>query len=149
MRIVVQRVKKASVIVDNVVINSIKQGYVLLVGFDKKDNREIVERLAEKIKNLRIFSDKEGKMNLSIEDTGGEILSVSQFTLYANLTTGRRPSFTQSASAEVAKLLYEYFNECLIKLELEVKTGIFQAEMLVNIENDGPVTVIFDSEDFV
>lgn len=148
MRVVIQRVKNASVTVEEKIVGKIRQGYLLLVAFADFDDEATVEKLAEKIKNLRVFSDSAGKMNLSLEEVQGEVLSVSQFTLYADLTTGRRPSFLQSAKAEKARVLYEYFNKCLVALGLKVETGLFQAEMLVKLENDGPVTVILDSEDF-
>lgn len=147
MRVIVQRVKKASVKVEGNIVASIKQGYLLLVGFTHEDNSFIVKKVAEKITNLRIFSDENDKMNLAIKEVKGEILSVSQFTLYGDVSGGRRPSFTSSAKADKAKELYELFNEYLDKLEINTKSGIFQSYMEVESINDGPVTVIIDSED--
>ena len=148
MRVVIQRVKSASIIVEEKEVAKINNGYLLLVGFGHHDNPAIIEKIAEKIKKLRIFSDEAGKMNLSITEVGGEILSVSQFTLYGDITGGNRPSFTNSATAEEAGEFYRYFNECLRNLGLSVQTGIFQAEMLVSLENDGPVTIVLDSGEF-
>ncbi len=148
MRVVIQRVKSATVTVEWKEVAAIGKGYLLLVGFSRVDNEIIAEKAAEKISNLRIFNDAAGKMNLRITEVEGEILSVSQFTLYADLASGRRPSFINSAPASQAEELYEVFNKSLRNLGLEVKTGIFQADMLVTLENDGPVTVILDSGDF-
>jgi D-tyrosyl-tRNA(Tyr) deacylase len=148
MRIVVQRVKKAKVAVAEEVVAAIDVVYLLLVGFTESDNREIVKKIADKLINLRIFSDEADKLNLSIKEVQGAILSVSQFTLYADLTAGRRPSFIKSAKAEKAKVLFEYFNECLKNYSINVQSGIFQTDMQVSLQNDGPVTIILESEDF-
>ena len=148
MRIVVQVVSKAQVKLATKVVSEIKSGYLLLVAIKADDTQEIAAKAAEKIRNLRIFPDENGKMNLDIVEAKGEILSVSQFTLYADLTTGRRPSFIKNASAVNAKELYEYFNECLRNHGLIVKTGVFQEIMQVSLTNEGPVTVILESEEF-
>lgn len=145
MRVVLQRVTEASVTIDNELCNEINQGYLLLVGITAGDTEEIVEKMAVKIHDLRIFEDENGKMNLSIEQIGGRVLSISQFTLYANCRKGRRPSFDQAARPEQASPLYDHFNETLRSLGLTVKTGIFGAEMKVRLLNDGPVTLILDS----
>lgn len=145
MRVVVQRSKDSSVIIDGKVNGKIDKGYVLLVGFTFGDTKETVSKMALKIANLRVFSDNDDKLNLSLKDINGEILSISQFTLYAKLN-GRRPSFTKALNYGEAKDLYDYFNEELRNLGLNVKTGVFGADMTVNITNDGPITIIIDSE---
>ena len=148
MRAVIQRVKSAKVRVEGKIISEIKEGYLILVGFKIDDDEKTVAKIAEKIINLRIFSDENDKMNLDLASVKGEILSVSQFTLYADVTTGRRPSFTKSAAADKAVALYGHFNDWLRTYGLPVKTGVFQAAMEVELVNDGPVTIIIDSEDF-
>lgn len=147
MRIEIQRVAKAQVSVKKKLVGKIGPGLVVFVGFSQEDEREKVEILAKKLVHLRIFSDELGKMNLSLLDVKGEVLIISQFTLYADLT-GRRPSFTESAKPEKANELYEYFKyqvESLIKKEnpsfKRVESGIFGAHMSVELENDGPVTI--------
>lgn len=145
MRVIVQRSKESSVIIDGKVNGKIDKGYVLLVGFTFGDTKEIVDKMINKIINLRIFSDSDDKLNLSLKDINGEILSISQFTLYAKLN-GRRPSFTKALNYGEAKDLYDYFNEELRNLDINVETGVFGADMTVNITNDGPVTIIIDSE---
>lgn len=145
MRVVVQRSKDSSVIIDGKVNGKIDKGYVLLVGFTSGDTKEIASKMALKIANLRVFSDNDDKLNLSLKDINGEILSISQFTLYAKLN-GRRPSFTKALNYGEAKDLYDYFNEELRNLGINVKTGVFGADMTVNITNDGPITIIIDSE---
>jgi len=145
LKIVVQRVLKASVEIAGEVYNEIQQGYLLLVGFHHSDTMETVKYLAAKVHKLRIFSDELGKMNLSIEQIGGEILSISQFTLYGDTTEGNRPSFTESMTPEKAVLLYEAFNQELEKLlPLKIKTGIFKSEMKVALVNDGPLTILLE-----
>ena len=144
MRVVVQRSKESSVIIDGKVNGKIDKGFVLLVGFTFGDTKEIVDKMI-KIINLRIFSDSDDKLNLSLKDINGEILSISQFTLYAKLN-GRRPSFTKALNYGEAKDLYDYFNEELRNLDINVETGVFGSDMTVNITNDGPVTIIIDSE---
>lgn len=145
MKVVVQRSKKSSVIINGKVTGAIDKGYVLLVGFTNGDTKEIASKMALKIANLRVFSDSNDKLNLSLKDINGEILSISQFTLYAKLN-GRRPSFTKALNYGEAKDLYDYFNEELRKLGINVETGVFGADMTVNITNDGPITIIIDSE---
>lgn len=145
MKVVLQKVKKARVTVENKIVGEIDRGYCLLVGIHKETNEKDAEILAKKIANARLFEDSEGKINLSLKEVGGEVLSISQFTLYANLRKGNRPSFTEAAKPEKAKFLYEKFNEYLIMENIKVETGIFQKHMDVYIENDGPITVIYDS----
>lgn len=145
MRVIVQRSKESSVIIDGKVNGKIDKGFVLLVGFTFGDTKEIVDKMINKIINLRIFSDSDDKLNLSLKDINGEILSISQFTLYAKLN-GRRPSFTKALNYGEAKDLYDYFNKKLRNLDINVETGVFGSDMTVNITNDGPVTIIIDSE---
>ncbi len=145
MRVVLQRAINARVMVDNKIVGAIDKGMLLLVGFTLDDTKQEAELLAEKISNLRIFEDACGKMNLSIHETGGKILSISQFTLYADTSKGRRPSFIKAAAPESAEKLYQYFNQELVKRGIEVETGIFGATMEVDFVNDGPVTIILDS----
>ncbi|AYO30746.1 MAG: D-aminoacyl-tRNA deacylase [Thermoanaerobacteraceae bacterium] len=146
MRAVVQRVKKASVTAGEEVIASIDKGLVLLLGVGTEDSIDDANYLAEKVIALRIFEDEEGKMNKSLQDIGGGLLIVSQFTLMGDARKGRRPSFTQAASPEVAEKLYnDFVNICRSKIS-KVTTGKFQAEMLVKIYNDGPVTILLDSK---
>ena len=147
MRVVIQRTKEANVTVDGTIVGKIDHGYVLLVGFMEDDNEEIIQKMVKKIIELRINEDDNGKMNLSILDTKGSILSISQFTLYASCRKGRRPSFDEAANAQKAKRLYELFNEELKKYPLSIETGIFQADMKVQLLNDGPVTIILDSKE--
>ncbi|ADL08118.1 D-aminoacyl-tRNA deacylase [Thermosediminibacter oceani] len=146
MRAVVQRVKKASVTVDGEVISEIGPGLMVLVGVGHDDTPEDAEYLADKVASLRVFEDGEGKMNLSVADTGGEILIVSQFTLMGDVRKGRRPSFSLAAPQDKARELYERFVEYCRRKISKVKTGQFQAHMLVTILNDGPVTILLDSK---
>lgn len=146
MRILVQRVKNASVTIDGQLFSQIKQGYLLLVGFSNNDDENIVELMTQKLLNLRICDDSDGKMNLSIIDTKGELLSVSQFTLYADSSKGRRPSFIDACNPERAVQLYDYFNDNLRKSVLKVETGKFRAEMDVQLVNSGPITIMLDSD---
>lgn len=148
MRVIVQRCKNASVKVNDKIIGKIDKGYLLFVGFTNGDNENIIKKMAKKIVNLRIFEDKNDKMNLSLKEVNASILSVSQFTLYAKLN-GRRPSFTDALNYNDAKKLYEYFNLELEKQDVKVENGIFGADMKVNLLNDGPVTIIIDSEDIL
>jgi D-tyrosyl-tRNA(Tyr) deacylase len=145
LRAVLQRVKEASVEVEDKVVGSIKKGLVLLLGAKNGDGEEDVKFLAEKCLNLRIFEDENGKMNLSALDVKAEILVVSQFTLYANTTKGRRPSFTDTLNPEEAEKLYLKFTDLIKEKGLKVQTGVFGAKMLVKIFNWGPVTFILDS----
>ena len=144
MKIILQKVKKASVSVNNKVVGSIDKGYCLLVGVHKESTEEDARYLAKKIAQARLFEDENDKINLSLKDVGGSILSVSQFTLYADTKKGNRPSFTSAAGAEKANELYEKFNEYLREEGVKVETGIFQTMMEVNIVNDGPVTIVYE-----
>ena len=146
MRAVVQRVTRARVSVDSRVAGDIQKGLLILLGVGREDNRESAIYLAEKIARLRIFPDNAGKMNLSIVESGGSALVVSQFTLYADTSGGRRPSYLQAAAPDVASRLYEEFVQCLRSLRISVETGVFQAHMEVESVNDGPVTIVLDSE---
>ena len=146
MKVVVQRSKNSKVTIDGKVNGSINHGYVLLVGFTDGDTEEIVDKMIKKILNLRIFEDENEKMNLSIQDVNGQILSISQFTLYADSKKGNRPSFINAMNPTDASKLYDIFNEKLSK-EIHTETGIFGADMKVEIYNDGPVTIILDSEE--
>lgn len=146
MRVVLQRVKYASVKVDGKLINEIGIGYMLLVGIRNGEQKQDVEKIAKKISGLRIFEDENHKLNRAIKDVNGEILSISQFTLYADLKKGNRPSFVDAANKEDAINLYEYFNNLLASYDINVKTGIFGADMKIELLNDGPVTVIIDSD---
>ena len=147
MRIVLQRVKSASVSIEGTVVGEIEQGFLLLVGVGPDDTRDDASYLARKIAGMRIFSDENGKMNLSIDQIEGKILSVSQFTLFADTKKGNRPSFTGAASPEAANKLYEEFNEILrTEYGLIVETGEFGADMQVSLVNDGPVTILLDTK---
>ena len=147
MKVIIQRVSEANVSINKVIKSSIEKGYLILVGFENEDNQEDLVWIANKISNLRIFSDTEGKMNLSIKDIQGEILLISQFTLFASTKKGNRPSFMKSAKPEIAIPLYEHFIK-RIKLDSECKvvTGKFGAHMDIELENNGPVTIIIDSK---
>ncbi len=146
MRVVLQRSKASKVTIDGKVNGKIDKGYVALVGFTDGDNTEIVDKMIKKIVNLRVFEDENEKMNLSIQDIGGSILSISQFTLYADSKKGNRPSFINAMNPEEASKLYDIFNQKLSEI-LHVETGIFGADMKVEIYNDGPVTIILDSNE--
>lgn len=146
MRVVLQRSKQASVTVAGKVVGSIESGLVLLVGITHTDTKDDVEYVADKIAKLRIFEDEDGKMNHSVEEAGGAILSVSQFTLYGDTRKGRRPGFSEAARPEHAQPLYDFFNEKLRERGLRVETGIFGAMMDVALVNDGPVTFIVESK---
>ena len=149
MRLVVQRVKEASCTVDSKITGQIKQGFMVLVGIGLDDNKDIVEKMAVKLSKLRVFEDENQKMNLGIFDINGSILSISQFTLYADCSRGNRPSFTNAMSGQEANALYEYFNKCLNDLGLHVEKGIFGADMAIKLWNDGPVTIIMDSKEII
>lgn len=146
MKVVVQRVKQAAVTIDNQTIGEINQGLLLLVGFADGDDEATINKVARKIANMRIFSDDHGKMNLNVQDVAGSILSVSQFTLYADIKHGNRPSFTKAGEPHLANQHYERFNEILRNdYHLPVATGKFGADMQVSLINDGPVTIIIDT----
>ena len=146
MRVVVQRVKHASVTINGTVNGKINNGFLVLLGVQSTDSEQDVDYLVKKVTNLRIFSDENDKMNLSLKDVNGELLIVSQFTLYANCKEGNRPSFVEAAKPDIAIPLYEYFvSECK-KIIPVVVTGIFGADMKVDLLNDGPVTIIMDSK---
>lgn len=145
MKVVLQRVKHASVTIDGVVHGKINQGYLLLVGITDGDTETEAKKIADKVVDLRIFEDENGKMNLGIEQVQGDILSISQFTLYADCRKGRRPSFTKAARPEISNPLYEKFNDFLTDRGMHVETGIFGADMKVELLNDGPVTIVLDS----
>lgn len=144
MRVVLQKVNHASVSIDGEVVGAIKRGYMLLVGFDPDDGDEQLDYLVHKIVNLRVFEDQNGKMNLGLQDVDGAILSISQFTLYADTRHGNRPGFTDAARPEIAEPLYQRFNEKLAATGVHVETGRFGAEMKVDLENDGPTTIIYE-----
>ena len=145
MKIIIQRVSEASVSVEKKVVGQIGKGLLLLVGVGPKDNQEDIAYAVRKIVNMRIFSDSDGKMNLSLNDTCGSVLSISQFTLYAETKKGNRPAFTGAANPTMARELYERFNEALLA-HVPVQTGLFGADMAVSLVNDGPVTIILDTE---
>ena len=146
MRVVLQRVAHASVTVEEKVIGQIQRGFLLLVGVTHDDAMEDMEYLVRKIVQMRIFEDEEGKLNRSIQDIGGEILSVSQFTLYADTKKGNRPSFSKAAPGDVALEMFEQFNGLLRETGIPVETGQFGADMKVELLNDGPVTILLDSK---
>ena len=144
MKLVIQRVSKASVEVENEIVGKIDEGFLVLFGAGQGDTEEQADYLAEKLCNLRVFRDENDKMNLSIKDIDGEILVVSQFTLYADCRKGNRPSFVNAAAPDEAEKLYEYFVEKCRKLVKKVEKGIFGADMKVNLLNNGPVTIILE-----
>ena len=145
MKIVVQRVKETTLKVNNELISQIPYGLVLYVGIGVGDTKEKAEFLAKKVANLRIFEDDNGKMNLSIKDVGGQILSISQFTLYADVSHGNRPGFTNAEKPILAEKLYDYFCDELKKYDIIVKKGVFGADMKISQLNDGPVTIIYEA----
>ena len=146
MRAVIQRVTRSRVQVEQQTIGEISQGLLVFLGVTHEDTVSDAQYLADKVAHLRIFEDEAGKMNLSLLDIGGEVLSVSQFTLYGDCRTGRRPSFTDAAKPDQAELLYEAFNQALCERGLPVAIGQFQAHMLIDLTNDGPVTMLLDSK---
>ena len=145
MRAVVQRVNKSSVTVDGKTVGAIEQGLMVLIGVEAGDGDQDVTYLADKITGLRIFEDDTGKMNLSVKEIGGQVLAVSQFTLLGDVRKGKRPSFTKAAPLEEADRLYREVIAAIEKNGIHVEEGVFQAEMLVEIHNDGPVTILLDS----
>lgn len=148
MKVVVQRVSEASVTIDGQIHGKIDKGFLLLVGIQDSDNEEIVRKMADKIARMRIFVDENDKMNLSLSQVSGDILSISQFTLYADCKKGNRPSFSLAGKPEHAKKMYLYFNDYLRSLGIKVEEGIFGADMKVRLLNDGPVTIILDSNEW-
>ena len=146
MRAVIQRVRRAQVTVDGRVVGQIGSGLVVLLGIGKGDTAETADYLAEKTANLRIFDDAAGKMNVSLLESGGAALVVSQFTLYGDVRRGRRPAFDRAAPPQEAKEIYEQYAANLRSFGIRVETGIFQAHMVLELENDGPVTILLDSE---
>ena len=147
MKVVLTTVNEASVTVLNKVIGKIDRGYLLLVGFTFGDDEDLTSKMVDKILNLRVFPDEAGKINLSLADVKGSILSISQFTLYANSKGSRRPSFTDALSPADAEKLYDYFNKCIEERYGHLSTGIFGADMKVSSINDGPFTLILDSKE--
>lgn len=147
MRVVVQVAKDASCSVDSKLISHIDYGFMLLVGFENGDTIENVKKLAKKVQGLRVFPDSDGKMNLSLKNVGGSILSISQFTLYADSSNGYRPSFVNAMKGEEAINLYDNFNQELRNYGLKVETGVFGADMHISFTNLGPTTIILDSKE--
>ena len=146
MRVVVQRVKNASCVIDGATFSEINKGFLLLVGFTQGDSIKEIKYIAKKISGLRVFEDEAGKMNLGLASVNGEILSISQFTLYADTRYGNRPSFTDALNPTEASKLYDIFNQELASYGITVKTGVFGAHMEINLLNDGPVTIIYDEK---
>ncbi|WP_415325457.1 D-aminoacyl-tRNA deacylase [Chryseobacterium sp. MMS23-Vi53] len=145
MKVVVQRVSESSVKIDEKIVGEIGKGFMLLVGIDENDEKSDADWLVQKILNLRVFGDDEGKLNLSILDISGEILCISQFTLIADYKKGNRPSFIKAAKPDKAIPLFDYFKEQISKSGLKTESGIFGADMKVSLINDGPVTIVMDS----
>lgn len=144
MRVVIQRVKSASVSIDKKMVNKIKQGFLIFVGIQDCDTESDLDYAVKKILQMRIFEDSNGKMNLSLRDVSGEILSISQFTLYADIKKGNRPSFSSAGKPDFANLMYNKFNDKL-NFFVATKVGIFGADMQIELINDGPVTIVFDT----
>lgn len=144
MRLVIQRVKEAKVEVDGNIVGNIEKGFLILIGITHNDTKENADYLVKKVSNLRVFEDENGKMNLSIKDIKGQLLVVSQFTLYADCNNGNRPSFSNAANPEMANELYEYFCYRCKENGIEIQKGIFGADMKVKLLNDGPVTIILE-----
>lgn len=146
MRFVIQRVNYASVNVDGAIVGQIEKGFLVLIGVNQTDTREIADKMVRKLIGMRIFSDDEGKTNLSLQDVKGQLLIVSQFTLYADCKKGNRPSFTDAGPAAMANEMYEYIiSECKNQVPI-VESGVFGADMKVTLENDGPFTIVLDSD---
>lgn len=144
MKFVIQRVNHASVTIDNKTVGAIQQGFLVLIGVSEGDTKEIADKYIKKMLGLRIFADQDGKTNLSLKDVGGELLLVSQFTLYADCSRGNRPSFTKAGNPQLAEELYDYIiAECQKEISV-VQTGVFGADMKVALENDGPFTIVLE-----
>lgn len=146
MRTVIQRVSEASVTIDGSVHGAIGRGYMILVGIADSDDEAVINKMADKIARLRIFEDENGKMNLNLEQVSGAILSISQFTLYADCHKGNRPSFSKAGRPDHAKKMYLYFNDVMRRYGFDVQEGVFGADMKVRLLNDGPVTIVLDSD---
>ncbi|KGT09727.1 D-aminoacyl-tRNA deacylase [Elizabethkingia anophelis] len=146
MKVVIQRVSESEVVVENQSVGKIGKGFMLLIGIDENDEKQDADWLVQKILNLRVFGDEEGKMNLSILDIKGDLLCISQFTLIADYKKGNRPSFIKAAKPDKAIPLFEYFKEEIAKSGLKTESGIFGADMKVSLINDGPVTIVMDSK---
>lgn len=146
MKVVIQRVKEANVKVEGNVVGEISEGLMLLIGIDENDENDDADWLVKKIVDLRIFSDEDGKMNLSVKDISGEILCISQFTLLSDYKKGNRPSYIKAAKPDKAIPMFEYFKEEIKKSGLKIESGIFGADMKVSLLNDGPVTLVLDSK---
>ncbi len=147
MRLVVQKVSQSSVKIEGEIVGAIDKGYMVLVGITNGDYELLVEKMVDKLVNLRIFEDENDKLNLSLLDVGGSVLSISQFTLYANCKKGRRPSFIDAAKPDISSPLYDFFNKKLEEKGINVERGVFGAMMEVSLINDGPVTIILDSNE--
>ena len=147
MRLVVQKVSQSSVKIEGEIVGAIDKGYMVLVGITNGDDELLVEKMVDKLVNLRIFEDENDKLNLSLLDVGGSVLSISQFTLYANCKKGRRPSFIDAAKPDISSPLYDFFNKKLEEMGINVERGVFGAMMEVSLINDGPVTIILDSNE--
>ncbi len=149
MKVVIQNVKDCTLRIDNEIYSHIDNGFLLLVGFTNGDNEEIITKIVNKILGLRVFPDENGKTNLSLKDINGEIMSVSQFTLYADVRKGNRPSFVNALKPEFSKPLYLKFNELITNSFGPIKTGVFGADMKITFTNDGPFTLVIDSDDIL
>ena len=147
MRLVVQKVSQSSVKIEGEIVGAIDKGFMVLVGITNGDDELLVEKMVDKLVNLRIFEDENDKLNLSLLDVGGSVLSISQFTLYANCKKGRRPSFIDAAKPDISSPLYDFFNKKLEEKGINVERGVFGAMMEVSLINDGPVTIILDSNE--
>lgn len=147
MRLVVQKVSQSSVKIEGEIVGAIDKGYMVLVGITNGDDELLVEKMVDKLVNLRIFEDENDKLNLSLLDVGGSVLSISQFTLYTNCKKGRRPSFIDAAKPDISSPLYDFFNKKLEEKGINVERGVFGAMMEVSLINDGPVTIILDSNE--
>ena len=147
MRLVVQKVSQSSVKIEGEIVGAIDKGYMVLVGITNGDDELLVEKMVDKLVNLRIFEDENDKLNLSLLDVGGSVLSISQFTLYANCKKGRRPSFIDAAKPDISSPLYDFFNKKLEEKGINVERGVFGAMMEVSLINNGPVTIILDSNE--